>query len=85
MIRHTALEKPQLHRLLREKELTLGGNRTLRIYGRLDCRAGKRMKVENRVFFVDESEALAQGYRPCAVCMPEGYHEWRYLSGQRLL
>ncbi|MFD2574222.1 Ada metal-binding domain-containing protein [Spirosoma soli] len=77
MIRHTALEKTELHRLFRTKQLTLGGNRTLRIYGRLDCRAGKRMKAENRVFFADESEALMNGYRPCAVCLPARYREWR--------
>lgn len=77
MIRHTALSRSQLHRLLREKKLTWGGNRTLRIYGRLDCRAGKRMKAENRVFFADEAEALAHGFRPCAVCMPDAYRHWQ--------
>lgn len=77
MIRHTLLEKSELHRLLREKKLTLGGNRTLRIYGRLDCRAGKRMKAENRVFFRDETDALVHGYRPCAVCLPAEYRAWR--------
>lgn len=76
MIRHTALDRSILHRLLRQKKLTLGGNRNLRIYGRLDCRAGKRMKADNRVFFADEAEALANGYRPCAVCMPAAYRHW---------
>jgi hypothetical protein len=32
---------------------------------------------ENRVFFADEATAIAAGYRPCAVCLPEQYGEWR--------
>jgi len=31
------------------------------------------MKVENRVFFKDEQEALELGYRPCGHCVPEEY------------
>jgi methylphosphotriester-DNA--protein-cysteine methyltransferase len=29
------------------------------------------------VFFRDERHALASGYRPCAVCLPEKYRAWR--------
>jgi methylphosphotriester-DNA--protein-cysteine methyltransferase len=38
------------------------------------------MKIENRVFFKDECEAIEAGYRPCGACMPEEYRMWK--SGQ---
>jgi methylphosphotriester-DNA--protein-cysteine methyltransferase len=59
----------------------LGGNRRLRIYGRLDCpsarRALPRGYARHRVFFADEATAIAAGYRPCAVCMRAEYRKWR--------
>lgn len=53
---------------------TLGGNRRLRIYGRLDCPNALRWiakghYVKNRVFFADAATAVAAGYRPCAICL----------------
>ncbi len=54
----------------------LGGNQRLRIYGSLRCKSGMRMKKENRVFFRDEEEAIAQGYRPCGHCMKVAYQDW---------
>ena len=60
---------------------SLGGNRRLRIYGRLDCpsagRALKRGYSRWRVFFLDEAAAVAAGYRPCGVCMRDRYRQWR--------
>ncbi|MET0152347.1 MAG: Ada metal-binding domain-containing protein [Candidatus Binatia bacterium] len=61
---------------------TLGGHRRSRIYGRLDCRAALRALArghyrKNRVFFADETAALAAGYRPCSVCMPAEYARWK--------
>jgi methylated-DNA-[protein]-cysteine S-methyltransferase len=61
---------------------TLGGHRRSKGYGRLDCRAAlqwiaKGHYVRHRVFFADEETAVAAGYRPCAVCMPERYAEWK--------
>ena len=41
-----------------------------KIFGRLDCRSGKRMKKENRVFFLTLQDALEAGYRPCQKCHP---------------
>ena len=60
----------------------LGGHRKTRIYGRLDCRAALRAiarggYVTNRVFFANESDARAAGYRPCAVCLPAAYARWK--------
>ncbi len=61
---------------------TFGGNKRLRIYGRLDCPSALRWiakgkYVVNRVFFIDEETAIEAGYRPCAVCMPEKYKKWK--------
>ena len=61
---------------------TLGGHRKGKIYGRLDCRAAqqaiaRRGYVTHRVFFADEPAAIAAGYRPCAVCMPDAYARWK--------
>ena len=58
-------------------EISLGGNCNLNIYGTLDCHSGRRLKRENRVFFRDKSEAIANGYRPCAHCLPDEYQFWK--------
>jgi hypothetical protein len=57
---------------------TLGGHRRSKIYGRLDCPAAQRAiaaggNLTHRLFFADEPTAIAAGYRPCAVCLPEAY------------
>ena len=59
-----------------------GGHRRTKIYGRLECRAALRAialggYVKQRVFFASESDAVAAGYRPCAVCMREAYAAWK--------
>jgi methylphosphotriester-DNA--protein-cysteine methyltransferase len=61
---------------------TLGGHRRNKIYGRLDCPVAKRWiatgrPIRHRVFFADEATAIAAGYRPCAMCMPQRYREWK--------
>lgn len=61
---------------------TIGGNKKLKIYGKLDCPSAKRWidkgkYISNRVFFETEEVAIAAGYRPCAVCMPKEYKEWK--------
>ena len=63
--------------LIRGGAVTLGGNGPGRIYGRLDCRAGKRMKAINRVFFRDEAEAVEAGFRPCGLCLSREYKAWK--------
>lgn len=67
----------QLKILINKEEILLGGNSNLKIYGTLDCKSGKRLKVKNRVFFRDEKEAIEQGYRPCGHCMREKYKVWK--------
>ena len=59
-----------------------GGHRDGRIYGRMDCPAALRAiarggYVRQRVFFADEATAVAAGYRPCAVCLPDAYRVWK--------
>ena len=61
---------------------TLGGHRRTRLYGRLDCPSALRTitkggYVRTRLFFIDEETAIAAGYRPCAVCLPEKYAHWK--------
>jgi hypothetical protein len=64
----------------------LGGYRPGRVYGRLDCPAALRAiarggYVRNRVFFADEQTAVAAGYRPCAVCLPDEHAHWKAAGG----
>ncbi|MCA0377614.1 MAG: metal-binding protein [Gemmatimonadetes bacterium] len=67
---------------------TLGGHRKNRTYGRLDCKAARRALgtgrsyEQQRVFFADEATAIAAGYRPCAVCMPAQYAQWKAAGGK---
>ena len=61
---------------------TLGGHRGSKLYGRFDCRAALQAiarggYVTHRVFFLDETTAIAAGYRPCSVCLPEKYAAWK--------
>ena len=61
----------------------LGGNKRLKIYGRLDCPSALRAirrgptYARYRVFFADEASAIAAGFRPCGVCMRTAYEKWR--------
>lgn len=77
MWRHRELESGELHQKLKQLEILFAGNAQLKIYGRLTCGSGKRMLKSNRVFFVDEQEAIAQGYRPCGHCMKQAYKKWK--------
>lgn len=60
-----------------------GGNRRLKIYGRLDCPSALRAikngptYARHRVFFADQQIAIAAGFRPCGVCMRDAYKQWR--------
>ncbi len=60
MIRHTELgtteskQKREILKLIKNGNVSFAGNRKLKIYGRLDCGSGKRMKPETRVLFKDE-------------------------------
>lgn len=67
-----------LKKLVKSGKIRFAGNFRLKIYGVLKgCYSGKRMKVENRVFFKDEKEAKEAGFRPCGNCLPEAYKAWK--------
>ena len=58
-----------------------GGHRGTKIYGRLDCPAalraiGRGGYVKHRVFFADETTAVAAGFRPCGTCCKDRYQAW---------
>lgn len=66
----------------------LGGHKGGKLYGRLDCSAAlsaiaRGGYVKHRVFFRDEATAISAGYRPCAVCMPREYVQWKYRANVR--
>ena len=73
MFHHPELGKQKLKPLIEKGEIVFGGNKQLKIYGTLSCKSGKRMKIENRVFFDSEKEAINLGYRPCGHCMKTEY------------
>ncbi|WP_312513766.1 Ada metal-binding domain-containing protein [Chryseobacterium culicis] len=77
MILLSQISGENLRSKIHSKEIVFGGNKKLKIYGLLNCRSGKRMKRENRVFFIDEIEALENKFRPCGHCMREAYKKWK--------
>lgn len=77
MIRHIDIEKPELIQRIKAGKITLGGNAKDHIFGRLDCAQGKRLDRAGRVFFANEAEAIAAGYRPCGSCMRAAYRAWK--------
>ena len=61
---------------------TCGGNKKLKVYGRLDCPSALRYLEkgyysDNRVFFESKEIANKLGYRPCAKCMRKEYEKWK--------
>ena len=82
------LIEPDGRQVLSETPGTLGGHRRNKLYGRLDCPSALRWLakghiVRHRVFFADEGTAVAAGYRPCAVCLPEAYRAWKAAQTSR--
>ena len=65
----------------------LGGHRRNKPYGRRDCRSALWLArghiIRHRVFFANERTAIAAGYRPCAVCMPDQYRVWKAAQTSR--
>ncbi|MBL7857994.1 MAG: metal-binding protein [Cyclobacteriaceae bacterium] len=77
MIRHEDLDREVGFRVMRRKTFSLAGNSRLKIYGSLQCPSGKRMKKTNRVFFMNEEDAIKHGYRPCGSCLKKAYQQWK--------
>ncbi len=79
---HPFQQKRKIFQAIRSGEISLGGNRRLKIYGTLNCRSGRKMKTENRVFFRDEAEAQSAGYRPCGHCLRDQYRAWKSIQAK---
>ena len=77
MIKHREVSDKELRSKIRHGQILMGGNEKLKIYGTLHCKSGKRMKRENRVFFVSETEAKEFAFRPCGHCMKKEYQKWK--------
>ena len=77
MIRHLELSIDELRKKIRNGEIRFGGNNKIKIFGKLDCSSGKRMKKDNRVFFNSKQEAIQFGFRPCGHCMRKEYLDWK--------
>lgn len=82
MIRHINFEnneegKQRLRELIRKGQIVFAGNSSLKIYGTLQCKSGKRMLRKNLVCFSSEEEAIKEGYRPCGHCLHDKYAEWK--------
>lgn len=78
MIKHTEISDAELRSKIRKQIILFGGNSQLKIYGTFDCKSGKRMKRDNRVFFSSLKEAIDHTYRPCGHCMRAAYKKWKY-------
>jgi methylphosphotriester-DNA--protein-cysteine methyltransferase len=79
MIHHITITDDFLRSTIKNKLILFGGNHKLNIYGKLSCISGKKLKRENRVFFCNEKEALANNFRPCGRCMKEAYKKWKIM------
>lgn len=67
----------KLYKLLKDGEIfftetpgKFAGHKGYKIFGTLECKSGKRMKKENRVFFENLKDSIDEGYRPCKNCKP---------------
>lgn len=86
MIKGTAhMRGKDIWPLVENGAVKLGGHRKLKLYGRLDCKSANRYLKngtyqKNRVLFVSEAEAIENGYRPCATCLPQHYEKWQQCS-----
>ena len=77
MIQHVEINNKELWKKIKQIEIIFGGNYSFKIYGKLNCKSGKRMKKKNRVFFGSEKEAIEMGFRPCGNCMRNEYKKFK--------
>jgi methylphosphotriester-DNA--protein-cysteine methyltransferase len=73
MIKHINVNDEEVRRQIKHKQIVFAGNIKLKIYGTLHCKSGKRMKRENRIFFISEEEAIQNNFRACKHCMKYKY------------
>jgi Metal binding domain of Ada len=77
MLEHKKFTPQEIRQQIKSKQITLGGNRNLKIFGTLSCKSGKKMLQKNRVFFENEADATQNGYRPCGHCMRAEFQAWK--------
>ncbi len=77
MIKHNEISNIELKIKFGNNEICFGGNTSLKIYGKIGCNSGKRMKKNNRIFFNSGQVILSYDYRPCEHCMINEYKEWK--------
>lgn len=77
MINHLDISNSDLNARIRGGDINCGGNLKQKIYGHLNCKSGKRMKRENRIFFTSVKEAIKNNFRPCGHCMRVEYNKWK--------
>jgi methylphosphotriester-DNA--protein-cysteine methyltransferase len=77
LIRHSDVSAGLLRAQIKKGIICFGGHAKLKIFGKLSCSSGKRMKKNNRVFFKSAREALQLGFRPCGHCMKTEYKKWK--------
>ena len=77
----------KLYKILKEGEIIessipgeYAGWKPGKVFGRLDCKSGMRMKKENRVFFHNLDDAVKEGYRPCKKCKPINEEDFRRIE-----
>ena len=80
MVKHIDITNADLLASIKQNKICLGGNIPMKIYGTLHCKSGKRLKKQNRIFFISKNEAIANGYRPCGHCLKNEYKFWKSLN-----
>jgi len=76
LLLHKEISDALVRKMIRQNQISLGGNGPKKIYGYLNCASGKRLKKQHRVFFKNEKEAILAGFRPCGICMKTAYKNY---------
>ena len=50
--------------------VTYVGNKNSYVFHYQGCRAERKMRIHNKVYFSNRSEAIDFGMRPCGICRP---------------
>src|SRR5215213_5336586 len=78
MTLHSDISHIELRKQIRLTNLNFGANIKLKIYGKLTCWSGKKLKKANRVFFSSQKDAEDKGCRPYGHCMAIDYKNWKH-------
>ena len=77
MTRQLDISPKEIRKRIRSGDIRWAGHGQFKIFGKLNCASGKRMKKENRVFFKTSANARQLGFRPCGHCMRDAYEAWK--------